>query len=191
MLAPNPSRLRRVSLRTWRFCARTVDMFVIPRTKQMESRMLDFPLPFRPVMELKLSSLWSLSANHLVASPSSRHVYHPEMTVRTAYDLKPCGNGQNSVNRAGSRSHTSMITSMTLIFRNFAVPVVKLLDGPVEGVALGDAVESKQMQPLSRLRYPVVVIRAYRHMTCRRVGATLKNPSERASFLPRELGSTS
>lgn len=47
-------------------------MFVMPRTKQMASRILDLPLPFRPVMELKLSS-------------------HPEMTVRTAYDLKPCG----------------------------------------------------------------------------------------------------
>jgi hypothetical protein len=32
-------------------------MFVMPRTKQMASRMLDLPLPFRPVMELKLSSL--------------------------------------------------------------------------------------------------------------------------------------
>jgi hypothetical protein len=32
--------------------------------------MLDLPDPFRPVIELKLSS-------------------HPEMTVRTAYDLKP------------------------------------------------------------------------------------------------------
>src|SRR5262249_2580269 len=42
---------------TCRFCARTVDMLVMPRTKQMASRMLDFPLPFRPVIELKLSSL--------------------------------------------------------------------------------------------------------------------------------------
>lgn len=49
------------SSRTCKFCARTVDMFVIPRTKQMESRMLDFPLPFRPVMELKLSSLRQLA----------------------------------------------------------------------------------------------------------------------------------
>jgi hypothetical protein len=32
--------------------------------------MFDLPDPFRPVIELKLSS-------------------HPEMTVRTAYDLKP------------------------------------------------------------------------------------------------------
>ncbi len=31
-------------------------MLVIPKTKQMESRMFDFPLPFRPVIELKLSS---------------------------------------------------------------------------------------------------------------------------------------
>jgi len=40
-------------------------MFVIPRTKHIASKMLDFPDPFRPVIELKLSS-------------------HPEMTVRTA-----------------------------------------------------------------------------------------------------------
>lgn len=32
-------------------------MFVMPRTKHIASRILDFPLPFRPVMELKLSSL--------------------------------------------------------------------------------------------------------------------------------------
>lgn len=46
--------------RTCKFCARTVDMLVMPNTKQMESRILDFPLPFRPVMELKLSSLVSV-----------------------------------------------------------------------------------------------------------------------------------
>lgn len=50
---------------TCRFCARTVLMFVMPRTKHIESSMLDFPLPLRPVMELKLSS-------------------QPLMTVRTA-----------------------------------------------------------------------------------------------------------
>lgn len=32
-------------------------MLVIPSTKQMASRMLDLPLPLRPVIELKLSSL--------------------------------------------------------------------------------------------------------------------------------------
>lgn len=52
------------------FCARTVVMLVMPKTKQMASNILDFPLPLRPVMELKLSS-------------------QPLMTVRTAYDLKP------------------------------------------------------------------------------------------------------
>ena len=45
-------------------------MFVIPRTKHMESSIFDFPLPLRPVIELKLSS-------------------QPLITVRTAYDLKP------------------------------------------------------------------------------------------------------
>lgn len=45
-------------------------MFVIPSTKHIASKMLDLPDPFRPVIELKLSS-------------------HPEITVRTAYDLKP------------------------------------------------------------------------------------------------------
>lgn len=52
------------------FCALTVLMLVIPRTKHIASRIFDFPLPLRPVMELKLSS-------------------HPLITVRTAYDLKP------------------------------------------------------------------------------------------------------
>lgn len=42
---------------TWRFVARTVLMFVMPKTKHIESRIFDFPLPFRPVIELKLSSL--------------------------------------------------------------------------------------------------------------------------------------
>jgi len=45
-------------------------MLVIPRTKHIASRIFDFPLPLRPVIELKLSS-------------------QPLMTVRTAYDLKP------------------------------------------------------------------------------------------------------
>lgn len=31
----------------------TDDMFVIPNTKQIASRMLDFPEPFRPVIALK------------------------------------------------------------------------------------------------------------------------------------------
>ena len=39
-----------------RFPARTWDRLVIPRTKQMESRMLDFPDPLRPVMALKWGS---------------------------------------------------------------------------------------------------------------------------------------
>lgn len=55
---------------TCMFCALTVLILVIPRTKHIASSILDFPLPFRPVIELKLSS-------------------HPLMTVRTAYDLKP------------------------------------------------------------------------------------------------------
>lgn len=32
---------------------RTWERLVIPRTKHMESRMFDFPLPFSPVMALK------------------------------------------------------------------------------------------------------------------------------------------
>lgn len=60
-------------VRTCRFCARTVDMFVIPRTKQMASRMLDFPLPLRPVMELKLSSLRYISPGH---APAERGIVY-------------------------------------------------------------------------------------------------------------------
>lgn len=70
-------------------------MFVIPKTKQMESKMLDFPLPLRPVMELKLSSLCGdcQQLHPCIAAVSDvvcGGVYHPEITVRTAYDLKPC-----------------------------------------------------------------------------------------------------
>jgi hypothetical protein len=71
-------------------------MLVIPRTKQMASRMLDLPLPLSPVMELKLSSLRPashqrlLDHSHATAHLMNRYYYHPDITVRTAYDLKPC-----------------------------------------------------------------------------------------------------
>jgi len=42
----------------------------MPSTKQMESRMLDLPEPFRPVMALNWGS-------------------NPATTCRCAYDLKP------------------------------------------------------------------------------------------------------
>ena len=60
-------------------------MLVMPRTKQMESKMLDFPLPLRPVIELKLSSLCACQQSHdgqvlsvlvlftILRSPSGRH----------------------------------------------------------------------------------------------------------------------
>ena len=46
------------------------DRLEMPRTKQIESRILDLPEPFRPVMALNSES-------------------KPEMMVRFAYDLKP------------------------------------------------------------------------------------------------------
>ena len=46
------------------------DRFVMPSTKQMESRMLDLPLPLRPVMALKKGSKFGT-------------------LTRVAYDLKP------------------------------------------------------------------------------------------------------
>lgn len=52
------------------FCARIVDMLVMPKTKHIASSIFDFPLPFRPVIELKVGS-------------------QPLITVLTAYDLKP------------------------------------------------------------------------------------------------------
>jgi hypothetical protein len=63
-------------------------MFVIPKTKHIESRILLFPLPLSPVIELKLSSLSVISPT--LSMRSVAVVYHPEITVRTAYDLKPC-----------------------------------------------------------------------------------------------------
>ena len=49
---------------------RAVDIFVIPRTKHIASRMLDLPDPFKPVMALNEAS-------------------QPVISVRTGYDLKP------------------------------------------------------------------------------------------------------
>lgn len=50
--------------------SRTCCMLVIPRTKHIASRILDFPDPLRPVMALNEAS-------------------HPVMVVRTGYDLNP------------------------------------------------------------------------------------------------------
>ncbi len=69
-------------------------MFVMPRTKQIESRILDLPLPLRPVIELKLSSLRTLALLRRHCRSKGLFVYHPEITVRTAYDLKPYRIGQ-------------------------------------------------------------------------------------------------
>lgn len=77
------------SKHTCKFCARTVVMFVIPKTKHIESRMLDFPLPFRPVIELKDSSLSCRVSSAARGFWLTLFIYHPEITVRTAYDLKP------------------------------------------------------------------------------------------------------
>ena len=46
-----------LSTLTCKFCARTTLKLLIPSTKHIESRMFDFPEPFNPVIELKLSSL--------------------------------------------------------------------------------------------------------------------------------------
>lgn len=54
----------------------------------MASRMLDLPLPLRPVIELKLSSLLR-SVSYALIDLKSPRSYHPEITVLTAYDLKP------------------------------------------------------------------------------------------------------
>lgn len=58
---------------------------VIPSTKQIASRILDFPEPFNPVMALKDSSKPVDSAlSHYSGRSGS-----PVMVVRTGYDLKP------------------------------------------------------------------------------------------------------
>ena len=57
--------------------------------------MLDLPLPLRPVIELKLSSLHQLSAAFQPLKIVLQ--YHPDITVRTAYDLKPCLRGSVAV----------------------------------------------------------------------------------------------
>ena len=89
-------------------------MLVMPSTKQMASRMLDLPLPLRPVIELKLSSLQPESAP--TPPPGVVPYYHPDITVRTAYDLKPCCGGQRvSQKKKSPSAPTSMISSVTLM----------------------------------------------------------------------------
>lgn len=100
-------------------------MLVIPKTKQMASRMLDLPLPFSPVMELKLSSLCDVSpchaTHHATRDRALDLAYQELMTVRTAYDLKPYRNCQRNkplcINFTGitKEERTSIMTSVTLI----------------------------------------------------------------------------
>lgn len=87
-------------------------ILVIPRTKHIASRIFDFPLPLSPVIELKLASLVKsilVPRMFLVAI-----VYHPDMTVRTAYDLKPCKRLDTCDDLLIPRL-TSITTSTTLI----------------------------------------------------------------------------
>ena len=70
-------------------------MFVMPNTKHIASRIFDLPDPFSPVIELKASSLFGCQRYSFV-NITAMNAYHPEMTVRTAYDLKPCAKGQRS-----------------------------------------------------------------------------------------------
>ena len=98
---------------TWRFWARTTPMFVIPSTKHIASRILDLPLPFRPVIELKVSSLWKLSGTQtakillviftILKSLSAQHrIWSPNNNVSALQNI--C-----------LQIHTSIITSTTLI----------------------------------------------------------------------------
>ena len=64
-------------------------MLVIPKTKHIASSMFDLPLPFSPVIELKLSSLIHRHDTARHRDRGDGQTYHPEMTVRTAYDLNP------------------------------------------------------------------------------------------------------
>lgn len=98
---------------TWRFCARTVVMLVIPRTKHIASRILDFPLPFSPVIELKLSSLYPYQ--YLQSWKESRHClpsrddgsHSVRFKTLSSLAFLPCNTVQDS--------HTSIMTSTTLI----------------------------------------------------------------------------
>lgn len=116
------SRHERASLsRTCKFCARTVVIFVMPSTKQMESRILDLPLPLRPVMELNVSSLQTCQRASFSCARSRHVVYHPDITVRWAYDLKPCGVVSYSFSRcSGGTRRTSIMISVTLMVTDLA-----------------------------------------------------------------------
>ena len=58
---------------------------MIPSTKQIASRIFDFPEPFNPVMALKDSSNPDMSASW----QSKVLLSLPVIVVRTGYDLKP------------------------------------------------------------------------------------------------------
>lgn len=67
-------------------------------------------------MELKLSSLGMSAASRIGANRGlAGWLYQPEITVRTAYDLKPCCASQQNAHTPAMEWHTSMMTSITLI----------------------------------------------------------------------------
>lgn len=79
----------------------------------MASKMFDFPLPFKPVMELKLSSLRDISARH---APGERGiVYLPSRDDRPHSVRFKALTLVRVAFVACTRALTSMITSMTLI----------------------------------------------------------------------------
>jgi hypothetical protein len=72
-------------MRSIKLLARTEVILVIPSTKQIASRIFDFPEPFNPVMALKDSSNPGVISPVLFRMDSGS----PVMVVRTGYDLKP------------------------------------------------------------------------------------------------------
>lgn len=77
--------------------AHTCCKFCMPRTKQIESKMLDFPLPFNPVMALNWGS-------------------NPGISTRCAYDLKP----------SKLISFTYMVSSVAVVITGSWLPLVTI-----------------------------------------------------------------
>lgn len=67
----------------------TCDRFLMPITKQIASRMLDFPLPFNPVIALKPGSKFdsvTLCAYDLKPSIETSLMYIPRLSVGYAHN---------------------------------------------------------------------------------------------------------
>lgn len=160
---------------TCKFVARTVLIFVIPRTKHIESKMFDFPLPLRPVIELKLSSLeWCQCGARY---RKSLFTHHPEMTVRTAYDLKPWDM---------IRCVVACIRSYTYVDNHFDYPHV---GGAVSSRTVDFELSRKQSDPFGAIPVTLLVM-ASDHVQLSRTKKTSTSCESKTQTQPLQVYNT-